>query len=246
MRVFRAITAIFATFTFASASFAADVTVSSSNNIDQNFSVQLVTMLGAEVSALRNASTARLNELAASAPNRVKRGWLFGRRQTGTSDGFAYSRESLSRMPKASGGADWKCLTEALYFEARGESVKGQFAVAEVILNRVDSSTYPTTVCAVVKQGSGGNVTACQFSYKCDGKPEVFSEREAFLAVNKVARLMLDGEPRILTQGATYYHSTAANPSWARKFTLTVQIGVHKFYRNNRELSALMAAPSVF
>jgi len=246
MRVSRAITAISTAYMLASASFAGDVSVSSSNVIDQNFSVQIVTMLGAEVSALRNASAARLSELAASTPNRVERGWLFGRRQSGAKDGFSHSRESLGRMPLASGGEQWKCLTEALYFEARGESVKGQFAVAEVILNRVDSATYPSSVCGVVKQGAGGSLNACQFSYKCDGKAEIFTEQAAYNRVAKVASLMLDGEARILTQGATYYHSTAANPSWARKFTLTTQIGVHKFYRNNNELSGLLVTPTVF
>ena len=73
----------------------------------------------------------------------------------------------LMAQPVPEGDADWQCLTEALYFEARGESLEGQIAVAEVILNRVDSPLYPRSVCGVVKQRGGGG---CQFSYVCNGK----------------------------------------------------------------------------
>ena len=58
--------------------------------------------------------------------------------------GLVYTRAALAAMPEATGGEDWKCLSEALYFEARGETVKGQIAVAEVILNRVASAQFPT------------------------------------------------------------------------------------------------------
>jgi len=141
-------------------------------------------------------------------------------------------------MKTASGGAQWKCLSEALYFEARGETLKGQFAVAEVILNRKDSRSFPNTTCGVVNQGVGNGKYACQFSYKCDGLSEKVTEPAAYRQVGKVARLMLDGEARILTKGATYYHSTAVNPAWARKFTNTAKIGVHIFYRDNRQFSS--------
>ena len=77
------------------------------------------------------------------------------------------TEEWLMAQPAPEGDAEWQCLTEALYFEARGESLEGQIAVAEVILNRVDSPLYPRTVCGVVKQRGGGG---CQFSYTCDGR----------------------------------------------------------------------------
>ncbi|MFQ5438786.1 MAG: cell wall hydrolase, partial [Paracoccaceae bacterium] len=140
--------------------------------------------------------------------------------------------------PAAQGGPQWRCLSEALYFEARGESVKGQFAVAEVILNRVDARNFPDNVCGVVRQGMGRGKYACQFSYNCDGKSEVIDDHPAYQMVAKVAKLTLDGEPRSLTKGATYYHSTAVNPKWARKFTQTAQIGVHKFYRDARYMTS--------
>lgn len=141
-----------------------------------------------------------------------------------------YSRAWLDAQPAASGDAQWQCLTEALYFEARGETVKGQFAVAEVILNRVDSTQYPSSVCGVVTQGTGRKYQ-CQFTFTCDGHPEVVNEPAAYASVGKVARIMLDGAPRELTDGATHYHTTAVTPSWARRFIQTARIGVHKFYR---------------
>ncbi|MCH2163456.1 MAG: cell wall hydrolase [Marinovum sp.] len=143
----------------------------------------------------------------------------------------SFSRDWLNRQPIASGGAQWRCLAEALYFEARGESVKGQAAVAEVILNRVDHPRFPGTVCGVINQGTGKRY-ACQFTYTCDGRPETINEPKAWANVGKVARAMLDGAKRNLTGGATHYHTTAVRPSWARKYTHTTTVGVHRFYRH--------------
>jgi hypothetical protein len=144
--------------------------------------------------------------------------------------GLSYSRSWIDARPKASGGAQWRCLAEALYFEARGESVKGQFAVAEVIMNRVDSPRFPDSVCGVVKQGTGRKF-ACQFTYTCDGHKEVIANPAAFATVGKIAKLMVDGGPRPLTKGATHYHTSAVKPKWSRKFPRTASIGVHHFYR---------------
>jgi spore germination cell wall hydrolase CwlJ-like protein len=141
-----------------------------------------------------------------------------------------YSRKWLDAQPRANGGEAWSCLTEALYFEARGESVKGQFAVAEVILNRKDSSRFPTSVCGVVRQGTGKRYQ-CQFTYTCDGHKEVIREPAAYQRAGKIAALMLKGANRALTKGATHYHTRAVNPRWARKFPRTTTIGVHHFYR---------------
>lgn len=141
-----------------------------------------------------------------------------------------YSAAYLAGLPVASGGAQWRCLAEALYFEARGEQVKGIFAVAEVILNRVDSRHYPGSVCGVVHQGTGKKFQ-CQFTWTCDGHSDTIRERAAWVKVGKVARLMLDGAARPLTHGATHYHTRAVNPRWARRFAHTVTIGSHRFYR---------------
>ena len=143
-----------------------------------------------------------------------------------------FSREWVDAQPKAVGDEQWSCLSEALYFEARGETVKGQFAVAEVILNRVSSSRYPNTPCAVINQGTGRKFQ-CQFSYTCDGRKDTISEKQAYERVSKVARATLDGIEGSgnLTDGATHYHTTAVRPSWSRKYVKTAQIGVHLFYR---------------
>ena len=140
------------------------------------------------------------------------------------------SPEFIRAMPEAKGGEDWSCLTEALYFEARGEKLEGIFAVADVILNRVDSPRYPDTVCGVVRQGTGKK-WMCQFSYYCDGEPEHVSEPAAWTKVGKVARIMLDQEDRELTEGATHYHTKAVRPYWSKVFPRVTTIGYHHFYR---------------
>ncbi len=144
-----------------------------------------------------------------------------------------YKRGWVDSLPASSGGEEWQCLTQALYFEARGETIKGQFAVAEVVLNRVDSARYPDSVCGVVNQGTGRKYQ-CQFTFTCDGYAEDVREPRAWDRVGKVARLMLDGAPRVLTSGATHYHTKAVNPRWARTYPRTATIGVHHFYRSPR------------
>lgn len=140
------------------------------------------------------------------------------------------TKEALEALPKAKGGSEWQCLTEALYFEARGESLIGQVAVAEVILNRKAHTRFPKSVCGVINQGAKRK-TGCQFSYKCDGHKEVFSERGAYESVGKLAQLMLDGgASRDLTKGATFYHTKAVSPSWSRKLKKTAIIGEHMFF----------------
>lgn len=128
----------------------------------------------------------------------------------------------------SSGQSELQCLAEALYFEARGEPLAGQKAVAEVILNRRDSGRFPSSVCGVVTQGSKAG---CQFSYNCGGKRRAIREKAAYMRVKKVAEAALAGAPRNLTGGATYFHTPAVRPSWSRKFTRTTRIGSHIFYR---------------
>ncbi|HUF57816.1 MAG TPA: cell wall hydrolase [Thermohalobaculum sp.] len=129
------------------------------------------------------------------------------------------------------------CLTEALYHEARGETIPGLVAVAEVILNRADSRYYPDTVCEVVGQGIE-YAPLCQFSYKCDGLSDKMTAGEARSLMEKIAWVMLSGKPRILTGKATHYHTNAVNPGWASRLVRTARIGDHIFYRRGIELSA--------
>ena len=144
----------------------------------------------------------------------------------------SYTRDWLDQQPKADGDEHFRCLAEALYFEARGESVRGQFAVAEVILNRVDSARFPDSLCGVIKQGTGKRYQ-CQFTYTCDGQKEVINKKRAYERVAKVARAAIDGVAEEMTEGATHYHTKAVRPSWSRVYKETVRIGVHIFYRHN-------------
>ncbi|WP_170769407.1 cell wall hydrolase [Ruegeria lacuscaerulensis] len=157
---------------------------------------------------------------------------LFKPRKVLEQQKISYSKDWLDDQPAATGDEHFKCLAEALYFEARGESVRGQFAVAEVIMNRVDSSRFPDTLCGVIKQGTGKKYQ-CQFTYTCDGRKEVIREKKAYERVSKVARAAIDGLSDALTEGATHYHTKAVKPSWARVYKETARIGVHIFYRHN-------------
>lgn len=142
----------------------------------------------------------------------------------------------LDRVSVEDTDPQWRCLTEALYFEARGESPLGQIAVAEVILNRVDSARFPDTVCGVVRQGAKSG-KGCQFSYYCDGKKEYIANRPVYDRLGKIAWVMMQGRPRTLTGKATYYHSSSVNPRWSRTFTETARIGDHIFYRGPTQLT---------
>ncbi|WP_168733042.1 cell wall hydrolase [Aliigemmobacter aestuarii] len=221
------VTALLAGLTFGGAAFA-EVTVSQSNNrmvpdaaspLVQGAAAPLVasgTRKGAGLASLFGGGTATkggLKPVKASA-TRVPE--------------ISYSRSFLAGMPVASGDTEWECLAKALYFEARGESVKGQFAVAEVILNRVQSPRYPSTICGVVHQGGR---KGCQFSFTCDRHPDRIREKAAWAQAGKIARLMIDGAPRALTEGATHFHTRNVRPGWARKFPRTAEIGAHLFYR---------------
>ena len=86
--------------------------------------------------------------------------------------------------------------------------------MAEVVLNRVDSPRYPKTVCGVVQQRGSGS---CAFSYSCDGNKDVMTDRSSAEVAGRIARVMLDGAPRALTAGATYFHTRAVSPSWSRQ-----------------------------
>ncbi|MDB6177039.1 cell wall hydrolase [Paracoccus sp. Z330] len=136
----------------------------------------------------------------------------------------------LARSQPRYSGEDLNCLAEALYHEARGEGAKGQAAVAEVILNRVDSRAFPGTVCGVVNQPS-------QFSYTIGGRKPI-REKGAYLRARAIAETALAGAPRALTKGATYFHTPAVRPAWSRRFQRTVQIGRHIFYRRGQRVAS--------
>ncbi len=142
----------------------------------------------------------------------------------------------VERIGEKDGDAEWRCLAEAIYFEARGEPLAGQVAVGEVVLNRVDDPRYPDTICDVTHQGADTGV--CQFSYECDGKPETVVEFDAFETAGKLAHLLLSGRPRVMTGAATHFHTTAIRPSWSRRLVRIREIGDHIFYRYPTRVSS--------
>lgn len=202
----------------------ADVTLSTSNDPNAVLGAQVSQLLTHERSAVMAIETDTVAQLLANFKPIAK---------PTPPMHVEYTKAFLAGLPTAHGDENWECLTQALYFEARGESVKGQFAVAEVILNRASSSRFPNSVCGVIHQGTGKKYQ-CQFTYTCDGRAEIVNEKAAWTRLGKVARLMLDGAPRRLTDGATHYHTKAVNPRWARSFPRTASIGVHHFYRMPR------------
>ena len=124
-----------------------------------------------------------------------------------------------------------KCLAEAVYFEARGEAVRGQIAVAQVVMNRTFSGFYPNTVCGVVYQNKHHHM-ACQFTFACDNNPDVIREPEMWERAKKIAKAMLDGQiwlPEVAK--STHYHAYYVRPSWVSEMTRMYRFGVHTFYR---------------
>jgi len=126
------------------------------------------------------------------------------------------------------------CLAEAVYHEARGETVYGQTAVAQVIMNRVFSRHYPDSICGVVYQNAHRR-NACQFSFACSGKPKPIADQGAWAVAQRIATLALDGriwEPEI--GKATHYHAVWVNPWWVGTMQRLTSHGVHVFYRPTR------------
>ena len=124
-----------------------------------------------------------------------------------------------------------KCLAEAVYFEARGEAVRGQIAVAQVVMNRAFSGFYPTTVCGVVYQNKHRHM-ACQFTFACDNVADVVREPDMWDRASKIAKAMLDGQLWLPEVGkSTHYHAYWVHPSWVSEMKKMYKFGVHTFYR---------------
>jgi hypothetical protein len=124
-----------------------------------------------------------------------------------------------------------RCLAQAVYFEARNEPVRGQMAVAQVVMNRVFSPYYPKDVCSVVFQNAHRHLS-CQFTFACDGKPEAIRERGAWARAQRIARQTLDAQiwlPEVAK--ATHYHAAYVRPNWIRDMRVMVRHGLHTFYR---------------
>lgn len=195
-----------------------DVTLGTSA-ADQGLSGVLDQLMGMEAASLSSLTARRLRQIGS-----VYDG------EGAADDGRIMEAAELDALPAPEGGSEWQCLTQALYFEARGEPIVGQYAVAEVILNRVDATNYPNTICGVISQGTGRRF-ACQFTYTCDGLSDEMTDAGAMHRLGHIARIMIDGAPRDLTEGATHYHADWVSPRWAQVYPQTASIGIHQFYR---------------
>ncbi|HEY2836583.1 MAG TPA: cell wall hydrolase [Rhizomicrobium sp.] len=135
-------------------------------------------------------------------------------------------------VPAADLLAEHRCLTEALYYEARGEGKGGEQAVAEVIFHRLSTGRFGHSICAVVYEGAFH--PGCQFSFTCDGSMHHLHEETAWNAAEELASRILIGAVRLgnVTGSAINYHATTVNPYWAPTLKKTTQIGNHIFYRN--------------
>lgn len=136
------------------------------------------------------------------------------------------------------------CLALNVYHEARGDILAGQYAVSDVVLNRVESKKYPNTVCEVIRQAKmstwwkkehGKDVPVknkCQFSWYCDGKSDEPKDEDAWRRSQAVAyRILFNDDFRGISEGSLYYHATYVNPKWNKSFYLVGRIGDHVFYR---------------
>lgn len=128
--------------------------------------------------------------------------------------------------------AEHRCLSEVLYYEARGEGDKGQKAVAEVVFHRMNSGNYGHSICAVVYEGAGR--PGCQFTFTCNGDLDRKKDDIAWLNSERLAAQILTDQAwrKDTTGGATNYHATTTEPVWAPTLVKTGQIGNHVFYRN--------------
>mgnify|MGYP006248417115 FL=1 len=130
------------------------------------------------------------------------------------------------------------CMAANVYHEAKNQSMLGQFAVAQVVMNRVEDHRYPNTICEVVKQGltyKNGKVVLgkCQFSWYCDGKSDEPNRNSKAWgkAIRHASIVMGESINLDVTDGATHYHASYVRPAWAKTKTKTPRIDKHIFYR---------------
>ena len=146
------------------------------------------------------------------------------------------------------------CLAQNIYFESKSEPLAGQYAVADVVLNRVNDSRYPDTICKVVREGPIKESwktrqhadlpddqrvyhpikNRCQFSWYCDGKADTIRDNDAWRVAQIIAyKIVHTDKMRGITEGATHYHADYVSPKWANKIQLVGSISTHIFYRWN-------------
>jgi spore germination cell wall hydrolase CwlJ-like protein len=157
--------------------------------------------------------------------------------------GEAWPSRLDSRMPAGrtasalENARELDCLTSAVYFEARGESPRGQAAVAQVVMNRVANPAFPKSVCGVVFQGAATH--GCQFSFACDGSMRHSREADAWDRARRVAERALSGVVLADVGRATHFHTTSVSPDWGPQMLRVAQVGLHVFYRCNPHAPAV-------
>jgi spore germination cell wall hydrolase CwlJ-like protein len=127
--------------------------------------------------------------------------------------------------------AEHKCLSEVLYYEARGEGAGGEKAIAEVVFHRMNHGDYGHSICAVVYEGS--RHPGCQFSFTCNGEMRRSKQPAAWREAENLAAQIMTGEIALknATGGAVNFHAVSVSPDWAGTMDKTTQIGNHIFYR---------------
>jgi spore germination cell wall hydrolase CwlJ-like protein len=128
--------------------------------------------------------------------------------------------------------AEHKCLSEVLYYEARGEGAGGQKAIAEVVFHRMNHGDYGHSICAVVYEGA--KHSGCQFSFACNGDMKRAKQPGAWRQAEALAAKIMTGQLNLknATGGAVNFHAVSVSPDWADTMDKTTQIGNHVFYRN--------------
>ena len=139
----------------------------------------------------------------------------------------------MKRSPAQTFARELNCLTQAVYFEARGESPAGQAAVAQVVLNRVRKAGFPKSVCGVVFQGSARGA-GCQFSFACDGSMRQAREARSWSQARHIAARALAGAVMTAVGDATHFHTVHVSPDWSRDLREVTHVGLHIFYRIGR------------
>jgi spore germination cell wall hydrolase CwlJ-like protein len=122
------------------------------------------------------------------------------------------------------------CLAMAIYHEARGEPIAGQYAVAQVVMNRVHDPRYPSDACSVVYEG-GETRHECQFSFFCDGKSDQPTDYVPWHVAQLIAKAVYEGKAAPVVGGATHYHARRVHPDWASSGYVVATVNDHIFYR---------------
>lgn len=145
------------------------------------------------------------------------------------------ARKDPPETPKAFDEAERKCLAQAIYYEARADTLEGRLAVVHTVMNRVESDLFPDTICEVVYQGSNRR-SGCQFSFTCNGIMKRALEPKPWEQSMELAGQFLSGSwQHDFTGGATMFHNLHVNPRWASRLVRIGVIGAHVFYRQKRK-----------